>query len=514
VAPSSPVYGHGIEAAMIDMSTWEELRVDVVNGVHLDPHNVRLDLSDDVPESDIVQDLFANEKALNLVEGITKVGLLTHEVPIVVERGGELVVVEGNRRVAALKAIQNPYLAPEHQSRIARLFASGFDRDTLRYITVKKAPSQDDADQLIAALHTGNQRVAWSPARQAAFFQAQLDAGKTADQLANQYPTIDVRKFITRSVVLELFRNVEYDDPALKDYARKRRFPVSTLARLYDNDKFLSLIGVAIDNDSSDVTMSIPQALFQQVATKIISDIRDGKINTRSLNKTSSERYIEYLDEIRDLIDLYDDSSSTGLRGDGSQPPKETGANRADSGQAFHSSGSARENVGTATNGGSDTGRVGTDKPTPFPPKRNYLSTENLTVPTSFPPAIHQIANELAAINIQRFPNASLDLLRTFLEKSIKAYAEVVGEDIRKGSQDQGFVFLGNCLTWLEEHFKTTGKTAYIQPLQKIRGGRYGFVGSKSHLDATNHNHHIVATPDDVRECWASIEGVLRAVLK
>lgn len=84
--------------------------------MRLDPRNVRLDLPEGVPESDIVQDLFTNEKALALVEGITKVGLMTHEVPIVVERDGELTVVEGNRRDAALKAIQNPYLAPDHQA--------------------------------------------------------------------------------------------------------------------------------------------------------------------------------------------------------------------------------------------------------------------------------------------------------------------------------------------------------------------------------------------------------------
>lgn len=224
---------------MIDMSTWEEIRVDVVGGVALDPRNVRLDIPEGVPESDIIQDLFANEKALDLVEGITKVGLLTHEVPIVVERDGQLVVVEGNRRVAALKAIQNPYLAPDHRSRIGRLVGDVEDRDALRYITVKKAPTQDDADQLIAALHTGNQRVAWTPARQAAFFQAQLDAGKTAEELIAGYPTIDVRKFIARSRILELFRGVNYDDPSLRDFAYKRRFPVSTLARLYDNDKSL-----------------------------------------------------------------------------------------------------------------------------------------------------------------------------------------------------------------------------------------------------------------------------------
>ncbi|MFE7845918.1 hypothetical protein ACFUTX_12100 [Microbacterium sp. NPDC057407] len=491
------------------MTTWEELTVDIVNGVRLDPRNVRLDIPEGVPESDIVQDLFANEKALSLVEGITKVGLLTHEVPIVVERDGTLIVVEGNRRVAALKAIQNPYLAPDHQARITKLAQSIVSRDELRHITVKKAPTQDDADQLIAALHTGNQRVAWSPARQAAFFQAQLDAGKTAEQLVAQYPTVDVRKFITRSKILGLFRGVSFADPSLHDYVNRRRFPVSTLARLYENDKFLQLAGIELDSDTGNVDLRSSRALFERLATKIVSDIRDGVINTRVLNRTTGERYVAYMDELRDLLNEYEDSTA------GHSAFHESSSSNADTG------GSSRQEAGTSdqhqkghhesSDRGSD---AGSDKAKPFPRKRNYLNTDNLTVPSSFPASIHEIVKELSAINIQRFPNATLDLLRTFLEKTIKAHAEVLGEDIRKGSNEQGFVYLSNCLVWLEAHFKTTGQTAFIQPVQKIRGGRYGFVGSKAHLDATNHNHHIFATPDDVRECWATIEGVMKAVLK
>ena len=499
---------------MIDMSTWEEIVVDVVNDVRLDPRNVRLDIPEGVPESDIVQDLFSNEKALSLVEGIAKVGLLTHEVPIVLERDGQLIVVEGNRRVAALKAIQNPYLAPDHQARIGKLAQSVPDRAAIRRIAVKRAPSQDDADQLVAALHTGTQRVAWGPARQAAFFQAQLDAGKSPDDLITRYPTIDVRKFITRSKILELFRTVTYDDPSLGDYARKRRFPVSTLARLYENEKFLDLAGIDIQNGTGEVSLVSSASLFKRIATKIVSDIRDGVINTRTLNKTSSDRYIEYMDALRDLVDERgDDEPANGesysTHSDVSNSPA-NGSQRSGSDgqdQGTH----ARDGAGSDSPGSNDTGR---DKPKPLPRKRNYLSTDNLTVPTSFPASIHEIVKELSAINIQRFPNATLDLLRTFLEKTIKAHAEVLGEEIKKSSNEQGFVYLSNCLVWLEQHFKSTGQTAFIQPVQKIRSGRHGFVGSKAHLDATNHNHHIVATPDDVRECWATIESVMKAVLK
>lgn len=494
---------------MINMETWEELTVDIVNGLKLDPRNVRLDIPDGVPESDIVQDLFTNEKALNLVEGITKVGLLTHEVPIVVERDGTLVVVEGNRRVAALKAIQNPYLAPDHQARISKLAQSIESREELRQITVKKAPTQDDADQLIAALHTGNQRVAWSPARQAAFFQAQLDGGKTAEQLVAQYPTIDVRKFITRSKILGLFRGVSFADPSLRDYVNRRRFPVSTLARLYENDKFLQLAGIEIDSDTGNVELRSSRVLFERLATKIVSDIHDGAINTRVLNKTSGERYVAYMDELRDLFNEYEDSTAdhSASHESSSSNAGSTGSNHQEGGP----NGEHRDGDQTSSDTESD---AGSDKAKPFPRKRNYLNTDNFTVPATFPASIHEIVKELSAINIQRFPNATLDLLRTFLEKTIKAHAEVLGEEIKKSSNEQGFVYLSNCLVWLEQHFKSTGQTAFIQPVQKIRGGRYGFVGSKAQLDATNHNHHIFATPDDVRECWATIEGVMKAVLK
>lgn len=497
---------------MIDMSAWDEMVVDVVNDLHLDPRNVRLDISDGVPESDIVQDLFTNEKALNLVEGIAKVGLLTHEVPIVVERDGQLIVVEGNRRVAALKAIQNPYLAPDHQARISKFAQLVPSREAVRHITVKKAPSQDDADQLIAALHTGNQRVAWTPARQAAFFQAQLDAGKSPDHLIAQYPTVDVRKFITRSRILELFRNVSYDDPSLGDYARKRRFPVSTLARLYENDKFLGLVGIQVKNETGEVSLLCSAASFKRVATKIVGDIQEGKINTRSLNKTSSDRYAEYMDELRDLLRENNPEDDTHTDGQ----PSDSSTSQSSSCQRARR-GSPDEGGGSADSGEDQSNEpcdTGSDKAKSFPKKPNYLNTDNLAVPSTFPASIHEIVKELSAINIQRFPNATLDLLRTFLEKTIKAYAETLGENIqKKGFNEKGFVFLSNCLVWLENHFRAEDMTALIQPVQKIRGGRYGFVGSKEHLDATNHNHHIFATPDDVRESWATIEGIMRAVL-
>ena len=79
----------------------------------------------------------------------------------------------------------------------------------------------------------------------------------------------------------------------------------------------------------------------------------------------------------------------------------------------------AQEAEGGDSGASSDEGKKKTKGgPTP------YLNTEGLDA-SGFPSAIVYILAGLSVINIYRFPNATFDLLRTFLEKSIKAYAKL-----------------------------------------------------------------------------------------
>lgn len=160
---------------VLDTSSWPEITLDVIKDLHLDPRNVRLENPDAKVEADIIEDLFANEGVMSLVEGMCTVGYLTHDVPVAIKRNKRYVMVEGNRRLAALKAIQNPQLVPGYRGRVAALADQLDDRSKLSKIRVMVAPSQTEAEQLVAAIHTGNLRRPWKPARQAAFFQAQID---------------------------------------------------------------------------------------------------------------------------------------------------------------------------------------------------------------------------------------------------------------------------------------------------------------------------------------------------
>lgn len=517
---------------MINMATWPELVVDVVDDLELDPHNVRLELSGTVTESDIAQDLFSNENVLSLVDGIAKVGYLTHEIPIVVRRGKKLFVVEGNRRIAALKCIQNPYLAPGFTPQVTRIANAIADRDALRRISVKLAPNDDEANRLIGAIHTGTQRKAWSPNRQAAFFQAQLDAGKSAKELIEQYPTVDVKKFILRSRYLEIFRSATYTDLDLKSYISNRKFPVSILERLYPNNDFLRTLGLAVDDDYN-VTTTLPDEVFGELVEKIVRDIKDKKIDTRKLNKSDSDSYKAYLAALRDLVNQSRGGASAGPAvpspGGASGSAAKTGNSSSQgtsgasmgknsSGTTATPSGGATGVGGAAGNSGAPTAGVAATpvvKPKAAPKRAVNLDTADLTVPSSYPRSVGLILAELSRINITIYPNAAMDLLRTFLEKSIKSYADQVDVDIRTQQNVQGFVYLSHCLKWLETYLPTVGHRPLGQVAKKLAASKVSgyYSASTDALNAINHNHKVHAEPEDVRSCWSTMHELMKVVL-
>jgi hypothetical protein len=114
-------------------------------------------------------------------------------------------------------------------------------------------------------------RRAWSPARQAAFFQAQIDAGRKYKDLLQRYPTIDVRAFVFRSHIVNLFKNMDYDEPAFKDFMTTKdwRRGLSTLSRIYESKSFLDLTGLTMD-DKGVVGKTISDEALEAVATIIV----------------------------------------------------------------------------------------------------------------------------------------------------------------------------------------------------------------------------------------------------
>lgn len=106
-----------------------------------------------------------------------------------------------------------------------------------------------------------------------------------------------------------------------------------------------------------------------------------------------------------------------------------------------------------------------------------------------------------------------MDLLRTFLEKVIKAYARDKGLTI---VPKHGHVQLGDCLTWLSGHVQTlpghTGLAAMIVKIQSRNPKQY--ATSAAYLNDINHNPDMYATTQDTHDLWEAMVGLMQLMLK
>lgn len=510
---------------MLNTSQWPEVHLDVLKEIHLDPKNVRLEIADAKVEADIIEDLFVNEDALGLVEGICKVGYLTHETPVVLKRRGKYVMVEGNRRLAALKAIQNPMLVPDYQGRIAAFATLLPERSALSKIRVMVAPNQSETDQLVAAIHTGNLRKAWTPSRQAAFFQAQIDAGRKLTELLLRYPTIDVKKFVFRAHIINLFKAVQYDDAELRHFLTTKQWArgLSTLARIYESKEFLELTGIATQMDGS-IVKSVSDDVFKEIATAIVRGMYEENINTRSLNSVKSPRYTQLMRELRQVV------------ADSSEPPSSSGTPRtlapsgAGSVQVPIGGTEERGPSGVRTSTGAGASRAATAGGAPTAAgtsatmrsaagrkkKQRNLDLGQVKATDSYPEALKLLLGELSEIDVQKFPNATFLMIRASLEKSIKSFAEAKSIDIKgTGNNQNGRVQLGHALNWLLEYVKANGPSYLQQVVDGVRTGKLvNYTNSSDSLNAVNHNHHFKVDADQAFAMWTSVEPIMRYVMK
>lgn len=501
---------------MLNTAAWPDLELSVVSDIHLDPKNVRLETTDAQVEADILEDLFAHEDVLKLVEGISKIGYLTHETPIVVKRHGKYIVVEGNRRLAALKAIQNPLIVPKYQARVMALTKAIPNVSLLERIHVMVAPSQGLANQIIAAIHTSNLRKPWSALRRAAFFQVQINAGQNYADLVQRYPTIDVRFFVFRGHIINLFYNRTYADPTLNEFLKTKegREALSTLSRIYETKAFLDLVGFVMD-DKGVFGMAISEEAMQAVATMIVQGIKSGELDTRSLGTVRSPRFTMLMAELRETIDSAGDNSSS------NPSTKATGEPKSD--PAPGSSGTTgTPSPGPSSDGGSQqptsADKSGQDNPKPAPKraKVRFLPLGGFVTPPEYPVAVKLHLEELSALDIQKFPNTAFLALRAVLEKSIKSYAEAKGIDIRaNGTNTNGYVQLHDALRWFGEHIAQNGPRPLVQATRRLQNARLiNYTASNDAMNAINHNNHFHVDPGEVINCWNSIDSVMRELMK
>jgi hypothetical protein len=358
-----------------------------INSIFLDVKNIRLPITDKAQDA-ILQDLFMNEDAFKIVVSIVKNGLFPDEFPILIEEDNKLIVIEGNRRLAALKALDNPDRIPFFRDKIKSL-----SNPNIQVIRAVKAPTREDAIKLIANKHTINLRKAWQPLRQAYFYKSLIDNGMTIDKIIDEYPEHEIIKFIKMLETHHLAKSIQYESDAVTLMVHDdRKFPITNLERMYSDPYVSEYLGLSFDNNGKVLIKTKPDD-FRKPYKKIVEDVALGEIDSRKYNtKEQRKEYIdsfpkEYKPAIKNTKRIIKSESFKENKVDKKLLEKNVKSNKTPKGLI----------------------------PSYVPYKLENSS-------------LRLLYNELRDIEVAEFPNATHDLLRSFLECSLIVFFKITGE--------------------------------------------------------------------------------------
>ena len=173
------------EASNVDFSKWPTQSTKITR-LRLDPENPRLATSVKRPtQQELIADLLEHEEVMDLVRDIARQGYFPNESLVAIRDGANTIVIEGNRRLAALKLLLNPELAPDAYQKRIRQHAERHQH-AIQKVQVVLAPSRTAAVPLLIARHNGEPVKRWTTIMQARFLQSRIDHGLGIDEVAEE----------------------------------------------------------------------------------------------------------------------------------------------------------------------------------------------------------------------------------------------------------------------------------------------------------------------------------------
>lgn len=223
-----------------------------VEWLALDRENPRLvHSSGELSDVDIIAQLYRSEDLSELLQSIAANGYMDIEPLIVLEGDEELTVLEGNRRLAAIRLFEQPGLADlvSERGRV-RVSVPDFDekfRDTIQEISVYRVESRTDARSFIGFKHI-NGAARWESYAKARFAAKWYEEGRSqgvtladiAAQIGDRHNTI--KRMVNAIYVLDQADDAEVFH--LSDRATPR-FNFSHLYTALSRAPYMRFLGLA-----------------------------------------------------------------------------------------------------------------------------------------------------------------------------------------------------------------------------------------------------------------------------
>lgn len=267
-----------------------------VGNLLLDPRNTRLPTAYQTGDQRaLLHDLNKHEDVGTLAKSIAKLGLFPHERMVVMREGRRYVVLEGNRRLAAIKLLLTPDLAQTPaQVRMYRRLARRIDLAPLTTVDVVVVAGRLEAAPIIAALHTKNPKRRWEAIQQARYYRELVEEGLTPAEVAELLAVTlgEVRSYLRTEKLYRVALTLDFPDP-VREKLESRRFPLTTLDRFVESRIGQKFLGIRLD-DNLGFRGTVHPDRFRVVLSKVATDVATVKGLTRQINTEDDfARYAE-----------------------------------------------------------------------------------------------------------------------------------------------------------------------------------------------------------------------------
>ena len=396
---------------------------------------------------------FQGSRLQKLATDIVEYGLDPSDLFIVMEVGNKrYVVLDGNRRMTALKALQSPEIVngavPPGVLRSLKRLNNKYDPEINDAVLCIVVNERTEADHWIELKHTGYQDGAgplrWGPDEGARF---RARTGGTLDAETQALNFLQRRGDITTD-----FRG---------------KVPTTTFRRILRTPEAREKIGV--DWKDNSLTIIGDEDAVAKALLYVANDLAQGKVTVRQLDRKADR--VRYAEELPDEIKVTRRQEQAGERADAT---KQKRSSRATPKQRTHD--------------------------------RLIPGTANLNVTDA---RIRDIENELKRLSLQQYPNAVSVLFRVFLELTADAYIE--NSSLPNVTEDSA---LGRKLQVVTSDLVTKKKLVPQQARVVRRASqRNSYLGpSITGMHQYLHNQYLFPGPADLRADWDTLQPWFKAV--
>ena len=273
----------------IDYSIWETYEYKV-SALQLDLNNPRIRyMGDSLNQTQVLKVLLEKEKVNELAKKISEEGYFVGEEPIICIENGKKVVLEGNRRVASLKLLQNPkkYLSTAK----AKILMQNIIKNNIPIDDYKIrcfiAPNRLLANPIIYERHKGDAVQKWKTGNQYSFIAEMYGKdGLSIEDICtvlNETRAKVLKPLKAYNLFLEGKEILEKEEGLIIDVTN---FEITNLERFYTLDEVKLFLGIDFDNNNGELIIKLPQEEFEKRIIVTFKSLLDAERFSREYNTT------------------------------------------------------------------------------------------------------------------------------------------------------------------------------------------------------------------------------------